>query len=52
MTRHEDLLKQVTGILVTLEKEDVVGFFENILGEMSEDRLLNILIDLKEQISN
>ena len=49
MTRHEDLLKQVVGILYSdmLPKEDVVELFENILGEMSEDRLQSILSELK-----
>ena len=49
MTRQEDLLKQVVGILDSdsMNKEDVVELFENILGEMSEDRLQNILFELK-----
>ena len=49
MTRHEDLLKQVVGILDSKEKEDVVEFIQNILGEMSEERLSNILSDLKQE---
>jgi hypothetical protein len=52
MTRHEDLLKQVVGVLDMMEKEDVVELFGNILGEMSEDRLSNILSELKEQVNN
>jgi len=53
MTRHEDLLKQVVGILdsTLMTKEDVVELFENILGEMSEDRLQNILFELKANIN-
>ena len=47
MTRHEDLLKQVVGLLVQMEKEDIVDLFDNILGEMSEDRLSNIVSELK-----
>jgi hypothetical protein len=47
MTRHEDLLKQVVGVLDMMEKEDVVELFDNILGEMSEERLSNILSELK-----
>ena len=52
MTRQEDLLKQVVSILdsTMLTKEDVVELFENILGEMSEDRLQNILSELKANI--
>jgi hypothetical protein len=30
-----------------MEKEDVVELFDNILGEMSEERLSNILSELK-----
>ncbi len=53
MTRHEDLLKQVVGILdsTMMTKEDVVELFENILGEMSEDRLQNMLFELKANIN-
>lgn len=53
MTRKEDLLKQVVGILdsTLMTKEDVVELFENILGEMSEDRLQNILFELKANIN-
>lgn len=53
MTRHEDLLKQVVGILdsTLMTKEDVVELFENILGEMSEERLQNILFELKANIN-
>ena len=53
MTRHEDLLKQVVGILdsTMMTKEDVVELFENILGEMSEDRLQNLLFELKANIN-
>jgi hypothetical protein len=47
MTRHEDLLKQVVGVLDMMEKEDVVELFDNILGEMSEERLSNLLSELK-----
>ena len=47
MTRHEDLLKQVVGLLVQMEKEDIVDLFDNILGEMSEDRLANITSELR-----
>jgi hypothetical protein len=49
MTRHEDLLKQIVGILYSdsMTKEDVVELFDNILGEMSEQRLENILAELK-----
>ena len=53
MTRQEDLLKQVVGILgsTLMTKADVVELFENILGEMSEDRLQNILFELKANIN-
>ena len=53
MTRQEDLLKQVVGILdsTMMTKEDVVELFENILGEMSEDRLQNLLFELKANIN-
>ena len=53
MTRQEDLLKQVVGILYStmMTKEDVVELFENILGEMSEDRLQNLLFELKANIN-
>lgn len=53
MTRQEDLLKQVVGILnsTLMTKEDVVELFENILGEMSEERLQNILFELKANIN-
>jgi len=53
MTRQEDLLKQVVGILdsTMMTKADVVELFENILGEMSEDRLQNILFELKANIN-
>jgi hypothetical protein len=49
MTRHEDLLKQIVGKLDSdsMTKEDVVELFENILGEMSEQRLENILAEVK-----
>ena len=53
MTRQEDLLRQVVGILdsTMMTKEDVVELFENILGEMSEDRLQNLLFELKANIN-
>ena len=48
MARQEDLLKQVVSVLDNLmTKEEVVDLFENILGEMSEERLSNILSEVK-----
>ena len=52
MTRHEDLLKQVVGMLDIMDKEDVVELFDNILAEMSDDRLSNILLELKANFQN
>ncbi|CAB4125274.1 hypothetical protein UFOVP54_98 [uncultured Caudovirales phage] len=52
MTRHEDLLKQVVGMLDRMDKEDVVELFDNILAEMSDDRLSNILSELKANFQN
>lgn len=38
-------------LLVTMDRlmtaEEILEFFENILGEMSEERLLNILAEVK-----
>jgi hypothetical protein len=38
-------------LLVTMDRlmttEELLEFFENILGEMSEERLLNILAEVK-----
>lgn len=48
----EQVLKELT---VTMNRlmttEEVMDFFENILGEMSEERLLNILVEVRANYS-
>ena len=45
---HEQILQE---LLVTIDclmtTEESLEFFENILGELSEERLLNILAEIK-----
>lgn len=45
--KHQEILDQVVTMLDKITKQDGVEFMTNILGEMSEERLLNILSDLK-----
>jgi hypothetical protein len=53
MTRQEDLVKRIVGILdsTMMTKEDVVELFENVLGEMSENKLDDILFDIQSNIN-
>jgi hypothetical protein len=44
----EQILKELTSTMNRLmTKEEVIDLFENILGEMSEDRLQNILAEVR-----
>jgi hypothetical protein len=49
MTNKEIVLQGVMGELCILDKGEILDFIENIFGEMSLDRLENILEHLKEE---
>jgi hypothetical protein len=49
MTDKEIALQGVIGELCILDKSEILDFIENIFGEMSLDRLENILDYLKEE---
>ena len=40
----QELLATMDRLMTT---EEIIDFFENILGEMSEERLLNILAEIR-----
>ena len=48
----EHILKELTSTMNRLmTTEEVIDLFENILGEMSEDRLQNILAEVRANYS-
>jgi hypothetical protein len=48
----EDILKELTSTMNRLmTAEEVIDLFENILGEMSEERLVNILAEVRVNYS-
>ena len=45
---HEQILQEVLEAMDCLmTMDELLEFFENILGEMSEERLVNILAEIK-----
>ena len=49
---HEQILQEVLEAMDRLmTTEELLEFFENILGEMSEERLVNILAEVKANYS-